>query len=224
MLQLWGVHAGYGSGVVLQGVSLRVGAGEVVGLLGRNGAGKTTLLKAILGLVERQGRILFQGKDLTSLPPYRIPRLGIAYLPQGERLFPQLTLRENLMLAARDELGEVIEYFPELEDKLEQRTGTLSGGEQQLAALARALLAKPKLLLLDEPSEGLGPQLVRRVEELLRAAGRRGGGILLAEQRVGLLLRLAERICILEGGRIVWAGEAGELRREELERHLGIRS
>lgn len=219
MLELEEVAAFYGRGQVLWDLSLNVGRGETVALLGRNGAGKTTLLRAIMGLVERRGRITFAGRDLTRLPPYRIPRLGIAYLPQGERLFPGLTLRENLALVARDGLGKVLEYFPELADKLEQRAGTLSGGEQQLTALARALLARPKLLLLDEPSEGLGPQLVRRVEELLRAAS---GSLLLVEQRLDLALRLAERIYILERGRIAWTGRRGELGGAELKRYLGI--
>jgi branched-chain amino acid transport system ATP-binding protein len=222
MLELDRVEAFYGWGQVLWALSLNVSQGEVVALLGRNGAGKTTLLKAIMGLVERRGRITFDGNDLMKIPPYRIPRLGIAYLPQGERLFPDLTLRENLALVAHDGLEEVLEYFPELKGKLEQRAGTLSGGEQQLAALARALLAQSKLLLLDEPSEGLAPQLLPRVEGLLRSAHRQGMSILLVEQRVDLALRLAKRVYILERGRIAWAGRAEELGKEELKRHLGI--
>jgi len=219
MLELEEVGAFYGRGQVLWDVSLSVGEGEVVALLGRNGAGKTTLLRAIMGLVKRRGRITFAGHELTRLPPYRIPRLGIAYLPQGERLFPGLTLRENLALVAHNGLEGVLDRFPELEGKLEQRAGTLSGGEQQLAALARALLTRPKLLLLDEPSEGLGPQLVRRVEELLRATS---GGLLLVEQRLDFALRLARRVYILERGQIRWTGRRGELGGAELKEYLGI--
>jgi len=222
MLKLEHTDAFYGQGQALWEVSLDVGEGEVVALLGRNGAGKTTLLKAIMGLVKRRGKITFAGQDLMRLSPYRIPRLGIAYLPQGERLFPDLTLRENLALVARDGLSEALEYFPELRDKLGQRAGTLSGGEQQLAALARMSLVRPKLLLLDEPSEGLAPQLVRRVEEFLLGVHHRGASILLVEQRVELALRLAERFYILERGRIAWTGRRAELSEEKLRRYLAI--
>jgi len=222
LLELEHVDAFYGRTQILWDASLKVDEGETVALLGRNGMGKTTLLRAIMGLTGRQGRITFAGNDLTGLPPYRIPRLGIAYLPQGERLFPNLSLRENLVLVARGSLEEALAHFPELEGKLEQRAGTLSGGEQQLAALARVLLAQAKLLLLDEPSEGLAPQLLPRLEGLLHTAHRRGLGILLVEQRVEFALRLAQRVYILERGRIGWAGRAEELEEEELKRYLSI--
>ncbi len=245
LLELDRVEAFYGRSQALWGITLEVEPGEVVGLLGRNGMGKTTTLKAIMGLVRTRGRIAFAGEELTRLPAYKIPRLGIAYLPQGERLFPQLTLRENLLLGLGlgpnrrrgrrrvkpdsdsdidIDLDEVLQHFPQLRGRLDQPAGTLSGGEQQMAALARALLARARLLLLDEPTEGLMPSLVRKVSELLREAKAEdeGRAILLAEQRVELALELCDRIYILERGRLSWSGRPGELTPEELQAHMGL--
>lgn len=233
LLELDEVEAFYGRAQALWGISLKVESGEVIGLLGRNGMGKTTTLKAIMGLVRTRGRISFAGQALTRLPAYRIPRLGIAYLPQGERVFPRLTLRENLLLALGgdsrrvkpdERLDEVLQHFPQLRERLDQRAGTLSGGEQQMAALARALLPQAKLLLLDEPTEGLMPSLVHKVSELLQKVKAEGKGraILLAEQRVELALALCDRIYILERGRLSWSGRPEELTPGELQAYLGL--
>ncbi len=225
MLELLDIRAGYGTGVVLQGVSLRVGAGEVVGLLGRNGAGKTTTLKSILGLVRLQsGSVRFLNQEISQRPAHQIPRLGIGYVPQGRRVFPQLTVAENLLIAWREaridrsQLEQILQSFPQLKDRLAQRAGTLSGGEQQMLAIARALLMQPKLVLLDEPTEGLMPALVREVERLLRALRENRMGVLLAEQRMDMALRLCDRVYVLEKGKIVWEGAPGE----GLQKYLGI--
>lgn len=243
LLCVEGLHAGYGSAIVLQGISLRVGAGEVVGLLGRNGMGKTTALKSILGLVRiLRGSIRFRGHELTRRPAHAIPRLGIGYVPQGRRVFPELSVRENLLLGLRDRSGRragrpesapewerVLGLFPTLRERLRQRAGTLSGGEQQMLAIARALLRRPQLLLLDEPTEGLMPQLVARTEELLLELKAQGLGLLVAEQRLETALRVCDRLYVLEKGQIVWEGAAEEARtrpeeRARLLRALGVGS
>ncbi len=224
LLLLEGVEAFYGRAQALWGVSLQVGAAEIVGLLGRNGAGKSTTLKAVLGLVRRRGRIVFAGLELTKLPPERIPRLGIGYQPQGVRVFPGLTVKENLMLAGADDeaIHRALERFPELKTKLRQRAGTLSGGEQQMLAIARALAKEPRLLLLDEPSEGLMPALVARLTRLLKELKAEGTAILLAEQRLPLALELCDRVYLLDRGRIAWSGTPETISQTELQTHLGV--
>ena len=227
MLELSTVRAGYGAGVVLCGVSLRVEGSEVVGLLGRNGAGKTTTLKTILGLVPvHSGFVSFENEKISSKPAQKIPRLGIGYVPQGQRVFPQLTVRENLLIGWRktppSQLDLALQSFPQLRDRLDQRAGTLSGGEQQMLAIARALLRKPKLVLLDEPTEGLMPALVREVERLVREMKERSMGVLLAEQRLDTVLRLCDRIYVLEKGAIVWEGSPSEKNEEDLKAYLGF--
>jgi len=223
LLLLEDVAAFYGRAQALWGVSLHVASAEIVGLLGRNGAGKSTPLKAILGLVRRRGRISFAGVELTKLPAERIPRLGIGYQPQGVRVFPELSVRENLQLIGADDeaIARVLALFPELRDKLSQRAGTLSGGERQLLALARAVVHRPKLLLLDEPSEGLMPALVTRLATLLRKLRNEGTAILLAEQRLPLVLELCDRVYLLDRGRIAWSGTPQALSSEKLQVHLG---
>ncbi len=237
LLELRDVRAGYGAGPVLHGVSLTVRAGEVVGLLGRNGMGKSTTLKGVLGLARvHGGSIRFRGEELTRKAPYEIPRLGIGYVPQGRRVFPELTVLENLWLGlsaggrgARPEQGpgrrrldEVLARFPALGARLKQKAGTLSGGEQQMLAIARALLMGPRLLLLDEPTEGLMPQLVARTERLLLELKDQGLGLLMAEQRLETALRLCDRLYVLEKGRIVWAGDRRDAHPEALRRALGL--
>lgn len=232
LLRLEGVYAGYGSATVLQGISLSVRAGEVVGLLGRNGMGKSTTIKSVLGLVRIfQGSIRFQGWELTQRPAHTIPRLGVGYVPQGRRVFPELSVRENLELGLRsagrppqlrEQLSRVLELFPALGERLAQRAGTLSGGEQQMLAIARALLGKPKLLLLDEPTEGLMPSLVGRTEELLLELRAQGLGLLVAEQRLETALRVCDRLYVLEKGRIVWEGRSSEADKQELSRVLKV--
>ncbi len=241
LLRVEGLEAGYGSARVLQGISLSVGAGEVVGLLGRNGMGKTTALKSVLGLVRVfRGSVRFRGRELTRRPAHAIPRLGVGYVPQGRRVFPELSVRENLLLGLRGREGEragrpeaapewerVLGLFPALRERLHQRAGTLSGGEQQMLAIARALLGRPKLLLLDEPTEGLMPSLVGRTEELLLELKAQDLGLLVAEQRLETALRVCDRLYVLEKGQVVWEGAAEEARtrpeeRARLLRALGV--
>jgi branched-chain amino acid transport system ATP-binding protein len=231
-LRLDRVSCGYGDVDVLREVSLEVAAGEVLGLLGRNGAGKTTTLRVIMGLVRaRSGSITLDGAELLRVPPDEIPRRGIAYVPQGRRLFPDLTVAENLRMGllvrggGDETLEPVLELFPVLRERLRQRAGTLSGGEQQMLATARALCARPALLLMDEPSEGLMPTLVDRLLRTVTALRARGVGILLVEQKVDAVLRVADRVAILEGGRIVHQGTPAELSAEPelLLRYVGVR-
>lgn len=232
-LALESVRCGYGDAEdVLHGVSLAVAAGEVVALLGRNGAGKTTALRSIMGLVRlRAGAIVLDGTDLARRRAHEIPRLGVAYVPQGRRLFPHLSVEENLRmgLLVRGGTAEtregVLDLFPVLRERLRQRAGTLSGGEQQMLATARALCARPAFLLLDEPSEGLMPALVERL--LATVASLRGGGVgvLLVEQKVDAALRVADRVVVLEHGRVVHEATPAALAAdpEVLLRHVGVR-
>ncbi|OGF53674.1 MAG: hypothetical protein A2Z21_01260 [Candidatus Fraserbacteria bacterium RBG_16_55_9] len=229
MLELVNVYAGYGTGVVLHGISLRVKPGEVVGLLGRNGAGKTTTLKSVLGLARAySGSVKFEAREISRWPAHEIPRLGIGYVPQGRRVFPQLTVKENLLIGwmkasiYHSRLDQVLGSFPPLIDRLDQRAGTLSGGEQQMVAIARALLMQPKMMLLDEPTEGLMLSLVREVERLVRAMKEQQLGVLLAEQRLDTALRLCDRIYGLEKGTVVWEGTPND-DVDDLRKHLEIR-
>ncbi len=217
---------------VLRNVSLQVSAGEVLGLLGRNGAGKTTMLRTVMGLVRaRSGSITLDGAELLHLPPDEIPRRGIGYVPQGRRLFPDLTVGENLRVGllvrggGEETLQPVLELFPLLRERLRQRAGTLSGGEQQMLATARALCARPALLLMDEPSEGLMPTLVDRLLTTVAALRGRGVGILLVEQKVEAVLRVADRVALIENGRIVHEATPAELSAapDILLRHVGVR-
>ncbi len=230
MLELADVYAGYGTGRVIQGISLRVGAGEVIGLLGRNGAGKTTTLKSILGVVRVQsGSVRFADREISRWPAHKIPRLGIGYVPQGRRVFPQLTVKENLLIGwtkiplERSRLDQILKSFPQIREHLDQRAGTLSGGEQQMVAIARALVMQPRLVLLDEPTEGLMPTLVQEVERLVRDMRDEPLGVLLAEQRLDTTLRVCDRIYVLEKGSIVWEGTPSESAVGDLRRHLELR-
>jgi branched-chain amino acid transport system ATP-binding protein len=205
MLELRGVQAQYGKSRVLHGVTLDVREREIAVLVGRNGVGKTTTLEAILGLVDvTGGEIRFQGQPISGLPPHQIPRRGIGYVPQGRRIFPELTVRENLEIgcvqgALDPQVRErVFEYFPRLRERLWQTGGTLSGGEQQMLAIGRALLGKPRLLLLDEPTEGLMPSLVLLVEETVRRLREEGVTILLVEQNLTTALAVADRVSVME--------------------------
>jgi branched-chain amino acid transport system ATP-binding protein len=229
MLSLEHVDAYYGSIPVLHDLSLHVGPGEIVGLLGHNGMGKTTTLKSILQLAEvKRGHVIFDGRDITHWSAHRVPRLGIGYLPQGQRVFPEMTVRENLLIAptiSRDmpaEMAKVLTRFPQLKDRLDQLAGTLSGGEQQMLALARLLLMRPKLALLDEPTEGLMPRLVSQAAQVIRELKGAGVGVLLAEQRIATALQLCDRIYLVEKGRIVLEKEPTELTETDLHWHLGV--
>ena len=230
MLKLDGVHAQYGKSHVLQGVTLEVGDGEAVALLGRNGVGKTTTLKTIMGLLPATGgSIVFGGSRLDEMPPHRVPRLGIGYVPQGRRIFPNLTVLENLCLGLprdpRDgELDGVFARFPVLRQRALQPGGTLSGGEQQMLAIARCLVMKPKLILLDEPTEGIMPKLVASIRQDIRAINKEGVSILLVEQNIRTALAVCGRVYIMEKGVICHQGPSAELRESPaiVHRFLGV--
>ncbi len=222
LLSLRGVEAGYGPVAALRGVDLTVGQGEIVTLIGANGAGKSTLLLAISGLVAaRRGEIVLAGQRIDGLPPHRIVGLGIAQVPEGRRIFPQLTVLENLELGAfrrRDRQGVradrdyVFSFFPILAERRRQDGGTLSGGEQQMLAIARAIMARPRLLLLDEPSLGLAPIVIRQIFSVVRQINQEQGvSVLLVEQNANLALKTASRGYVLENGEMVLSGSAGEL-------------
>ena len=221
LLEIDDLEAGYGPIRAVDGVSLVVAEGELVALIGANGAGKTTLLMAISGVVvPRAGRIRFAGTPLVGLPPHAIMRLGIGHAPEGRRIFPRLTVRENLELGGftqsdrgrlRADIDEACGLFPVLGQRMEQPGGTLSGGEQQMLAIARALVGRPKLLLLDEPSLGLAPLIVAKVFEVIASLSARGIGVLLVEQNARAALKLAARGYVLETGRITLTGTGAEL-------------
>jgi branched-chain amino acid transport system ATP-binding protein len=236
MLQLEDIHTYYGDSHVLQGVSLVVNEGECVALLGRNGAGKTTAIHSMVGFVPpREGGIFFRGEALTHRPPHQIVRRGISLVPQGRRIFPQLSVKENILLGARPaadhvappdrwSLDRVLAIFPVLRDKISRKGNQLSGGEQQMVAFARALVANPLLLLLDEPSEGLAPLIVREIGHVLMQLKVSGLSILLVEQNLGLALTLADRVYVLSKGRVVFEGTPQALRAiPDLEQqYLGV--
>jgi branched-chain amino acid transport system ATP-binding protein len=231
MLTLDAVQAQYGKSRVLHGVSLRVGRDEIVVIVGRNGVGKTTTLEAVLGLVEvTAGDVRFDDEPITRLAAWQIPRRGIGYVPQGRRIFPELSVRENLEIGCvsgaldRGLLDRVFDYFPRLHERLWQPGGTLSGGEQQMLAIGRALLGKPRLLLLDEPSEGLMPSLVQLVEDTIRRLRADGTAVLLVEQNIQTALALADRVYVMEKGEIRLEARPAELRAspEILQRYLGV--
>lgn len=225
MLEINDLSVNYGGIKALQQVSLRVETGEIVTLIGANGAGKTTTLKTISRLLTaKTGRIIYQGQDITHLPPHEIVKRGIAHSPEGRRILARQTVLTNLQLGAytrSDRLGvksdieEQWQLFPRLSERREQLAGTLSGGEQQMLAIARALMSRPKLLLLDEPSLGLAPQIVREIFSIIRKLNESGVTILLVEQNAHLALETANRGYVLEAGRLTIAGEAGDLLRDE---------
>ncbi len=227
VLRLEAIDCFYGDVQVLRSLSLDLSAGEVLCLLGRNGAGKTTTLKAIMGQVAcRAGRIVLADVDLTRLPAYEVPKAGIAYVPQGRRLFAELTVAENLEigLSARNKGSatreRVLELFPVLRERLRQRSGTLSGGEQQMLAMARALCLEPSVLLLDEPTEGLMPSMIAKVRDTVAAMRDSGVSTILVEQRVGAVLPVADRVAFIENGRNRETVEVESLRRDPaLVRH-----
>ncbi|MEQ8228780.1 MAG: ABC transporter ATP-binding protein [Rhodospirillales bacterium] len=230
MLELNAVHAHYGKVHVLQGASMSVGQGEAVGLLGRNGVGKTTTLKTIMGLVPATGgEVVFNGTSLTDTAPHKIPATGIGYVPQGRGIFPSLSVKENLEIGLTraprpGDLDGVFERFPRLKERLSQPGGTLSGGEQQMLAIARCLVMKPRLLILDEPTEGIMPILVQDIRREIKAVNEAGVSILLVEQNIKTALRLCSRIYIMEKGAIVHEATADALKddKETLHRYLGV--
>ena len=231
MLELDNVHAYYGDSHVLHGVSLCVAQGEVVGLLGRNGVGKTTTLLTVMGYVRcREGTIAYKGARVDGLRPHLIARRGIGFVPQERRIFSSLTVRENLTVGeprrgrGRWTLKDIFEIFPNLEARKKHLGSNLSGGEQQMLAIARALMLDPSLLLLDEPSEGLAPMIVEKIVQVLRAVKDKGVPILLIEQNLHTALELADRHCILSQGEICYRGTSKELEADEVikRQYLGV--
>ena len=224
MLEARDVHAGYGDVRILSGVSFAVAGGEIVALVGPNGAGKTTLLRAVMGLLPlRRGAVTWEGRPIHAAPTHRIVEQGIALVPEGRRLFARMTVEENLLLGAfapralqvRGEgLERVFQIFPRLAERRRQLAGSLSGGEQQMVAVGRALMSRPRLLLLDEPSLGLAPRVVEGILEVLRQIHREGVGVFLVEQNVQASLALADRGYVLENGRITGQGSGRDLLRD----------
>ena len=231
MLRLEGVSAGYGPVQVLHELSLEVRSGEVLCLMGRNGAGKTTTLKAIMGLLPLgAGRILLDGEDVSKLPAHAVPRRGIGYVPQGRRLFTEMTVAENIEIGlmtrgkGRATREKVLDMFPRLRERLGQRAETLSGGEQQMLATARALCLEPRVLLLDEPTEGLQPSMIQLIRDTVVAMRDAGVAIVLVEQRVEAVLSLADRVAFIENGRGREVVSPEELRADAtfLHRYVGV--
>ena len=229
MLEAQEIHTYYGESHVLQGVSLRIDRGQVVGLVGRNGMGKTTLIRSLIGFTPpRRGRVIFKGRDITGWVSNRVVALGLGLVPQGRRVFPSLTVRENLSVAATGggawTVDRVMDVFPRLRERAENRAGKLSGGEQQMLAIARALVTNPELVLMDEPTEGLAPLLVREVGHVIERLKADGLSILLVEQNLPLALRIADHVHVLSRGRIVYSGspEALAADGEVKARYLGV--
>ena len=228
MLDVEAIHTYYGDSHVLHGVSLRVAPGEAVALLGRNGAGKTTTIRSIVGFTPpRTGRVVFEGRAIERWPSYRVARQGLALVPQGRRIFAPLSVRENLLLGARAQgftLERVFALFPRLREREGQAGGTLSGGEQQMLAIGRALMTNGRLLLLDEPSEGLAPQIVREIGRILQALKAERLSLLLVEQNYHLALRVADRVYVMNKGQIVYEGTPASLEADEdvKRRYLGV--
>ena len=235
MLTLDGIHTFYAKSHILHGVSLEVRPGEVVGLLGRNGVGKSTTLKTIMGLVRpAQGRVVFDNHDVGGMPPYRVARIGIGYVPEDRRIFRLLTVLENLRTgldrhglneSRREQLLEkVYTNFPVLRERRNQAGGTLSGGEQQMLAIARAMMLEPKVILLDEPTEGLMPRMVGQIHQIIKVLHGEGVAILLVEQNVPLTLEVSDRVYIMEKGVVRHHAPAAELRANHavIHQYLGI--
>jgi len=232
-LSLSGVDALYGESHVLHGVSFSLNLGRVLALLGRNGAGKTTCMNAIIGfLPPRTGEIRLFGETIGKLSPETISRKGVGFVPQGRRIFPSLTVQENLAVSRQKRKGvavpwtleRVIELFPRLKDRLQQAAGSLSGGEQQMLAIGRALMGNPRVLLMDEPSEGLAPLIVAEVGRTLLRLKEEGQSILLVEQNIKLALDLADEVVILNTGRVAFSGSAAQVRNDQalITQHLGV--
>jgi len=235
MLRMRDVHAGYGATPILFGVSLEVRAGEAVALLGKNGMGKTTLMKTAMGFLKPwRGTIEYDGADLTRLTPHEIARLGIGFVPENRRIFPGLTVRENLELGLsaasnrsealrRQRLDEVFEHFPRLSERIDQPGKTLSGGEQQMLAIARVMMAGAKLILMDEPTQGLAPALIRHIRDMVGELKRLGVTVLLVEQNARVALSVCDRGYIMEKGSIVFEASSRELRESPVTREkLGV--
>ena len=232
MLKMRNLNCCYGECQVLHDTSLEVREKELIGLIGRNGVGKTTTLKSIMGLVPaKSGSVHFLDMNLSDLPAYAIPRMGIAYMPQGRHLFPKLTVMENLRIPIikgeldKKVLEEIFVYFPRLKERLKQKAGTLSGGEQQMLAVGRALITKPRLILMDEPMEGLMPLLVKLIADTVKMINQKGTTILLVEQNLKTIKNVCQGIYIMEKGSVVYEGTPSELESamDIQERYLSVK-
>lgn len=222
MLEIEELHAYYGKSHVLQGVTLQVGTGEIVGLLGRNGVGRSTLAKAVMGDVDMKGSIRFLGKPIQALKPHQIARLGIAYVPESRDVFATLTVRQNLELGLKSgkdkgrwTVAGMLDLFPNLAQRSDVQAGVLSGGEQQMLTMCRSLLGDPSLIMIDEPTEGLAPKVVEQIGELLRDIAAKGVSILLIEQKLSIALKVCSRLYVMGHGRIVFEGTPGALQERE---------
>ena len=219
MLDVRDLHAYYGKSHILQGVNLDVAAGEVVSLLGRNGVGRSTTVKAIMGEVAPVGTIRFKGRDIAGLPSYRIARLGLGYVPENRDIFPSLTVRQNLLLGQKQagkegrwKLSDMLAMFPNLQARADTAAGVLSGGEKQMLTICRTLMGDPELIMIDEPTEGLAPLIVKQVGQLIAEIARRGLAILLVEQKLSIALDISKRVYVMGHGRIVFEGTPADLR------------
>ncbi len=219
MLEVKDLHAYYGKSHVLQGVDLKVGENEICGLLGRNGVGRSTTLKAVMGAVAARGSVRFRGEEMIGLPPYVIARRGIGIVPENRDVFPTLTVHENLRIGIKStrkpgrwSIDDVLDFFPNLRLRLRTKAGFLSGGEQQMLSICRTLMGDPSLIMIDEPTEGLAPQMVRQVGDLLERFSSLGIAILLVEQKLDIIMRVSHRLMVMGHGRIVFEGTPDELR------------
>ena len=221
MLEVKDIHTYYGDSYILQGVSLKVDQGSIVGILGRNGVGKTTLIRSIIGFTPpRRGQVIFKGTDITYLPSHKIAKMGIGLVPQGRRVFKSLNVRENLTVTAMDRgqdwnLNRIYQLFPALRERERQKAGKLSGGEQQMLATARGIRGEPELMLMDEPSEGLAPLMVRELGRITRQLKAEGFSFLLVEQNFAFALKVVDYICVMSKGTIVYQSTPEELQHNE---------
>jgi branched-chain amino acid transport system ATP-binding protein len=225
MLEVRDLHAYYDKSHILQGVDFRVGEGEIVSLLGRNGVGRSTTIKAIMGDVERTGSVKFKGREIGALKPHQVARCGLGYVPENRDIFPQLTVRENLILGMKStqpggrwSMADMFELFPRLNERADTPGGVLSGGEQQMLTICRTLMGDPDLMMIDEPTEGLAPRMVELVADLLERIAARGVSILLVEQKLTIALRISKRLYVMGHGRIVFEGSAADLKANEAVR------
>jgi len=222
MLELRDLHAYYGKSHILHGVDFRVDDGEIVSLLGRNGVGRSTTIKTIMGDVDRRGSVRFKGQELIGMKPHQIARCGLGYVPENRDVFPQLSVRENLILgmkstkpSGRWTMADMFELFPSLSERVDTAAGVLSGGEQQMLTLCRTLMGDPDLVMIDEPTEGLAPKIVEQVGNLLAAIKERGISILLVEQKLTIALDISQRLYVMGHGKIVFEGTPQDLRNNE---------
>jgi branched-chain amino acid transport system ATP-binding protein len=225
MLDVTDLHAFYGKSHILHGVTLTVGEGEIVSLLGRNGVGRSTTIKAIMGGVRAHGSIRFRGEEIAGLPPYTIARKGLGYVPENRDIFPSLTVRQNLLLGMKNvrrpgrwSLEDMFDLFPVLRERADAAGAVLSGGEQQMLTICRTLMGDPHLIMIDEPTEGLAPKLVQQVAGLLTEIAQRGVAILLVEQKLTIALTISQRVYVMGHGQVVFEGTPGDLRRSDAVR------